>query len=301
MHTEAIDLFRDLSSGKATPANPCQTRVTCQLSQNLVPIFSFNSKEPPMPKNKVSDLITDQEIAFARLVLSGTMTDRDAAQAAGLNPDTAAYTKAKPRVRAYMLEHRAAMQQQLLEQESEKLRRQEQRREQVLDRLWEIAGLSPEITRGSITGQVKALSMIVAIEGLIPDRRAGSSDKKPVQPSSQAEIDPAACPPCPSRRAVEPAVGLGWQQGQTMDIPPEPALAQEEDEPGLAEPQTTPGSAGDVPSHPVTAVDPGESAFANRFSSSETTSSTSHIPASFPPPDTRRPFSIKKNSFAQHR
>ena len=125
-----------------------------------------------MPKNKALDPITDQEMAFARLVLSGTMTDRDAAEAAGLNPDTAAYTKAKPRVRAYMLEHRAAMQQQLLDQESEKLRRKEQRREQVLDRLWEIAKLSPEMTRGSITGQVKAISMIVAIEGLIPDRRA---------------------------------------------------------------------------------------------------------------------------------
>jgi hypothetical protein len=235
-----------------------------------------------MPKNKVIDLITDQEIAFARLVLSGTMTDHAAAQAAGLNPDTAAYTKAKPRVRAYMLEHRAALQQQLLDQESdlsrravEKLRQQEQRREQVLDRLWEIAGLSPEITRGCITGQVKAIAMIVAIEGLIPDRRAGSSDKKSVPPSSQAEIDPAACPPWPA--------------------------AQEEDEPGLAESQTTPGSTGDVPPHPVTAVDPGESAFANRFSSSETTSSASHIPACFPPPDTRRPFSIRKNSFNQHR
>ena len=54
-----------------------------------------------MPKNQVSDLITDQEITFVHLVLSGTMTDRQAAEAAGLNPDTAAYTKAKPRVRAY--------------------------------------------------------------------------------------------------------------------------------------------------------------------------------------------------------
>jgi hypothetical protein len=37
-----------------------------------------------MPKNKVSDPITDQEIAFARLVLSGAMTDRRAAEAVGL-------------------------------------------------------------------------------------------------------------------------------------------------------------------------------------------------------------------------
>jgi hypothetical protein len=57
-----------------------------------------------MPKNQVSDPITDQEMAFAHLVLSGTMTDRRAAEAVGLNPDTAAYTKSKPRVRAYMLE-----------------------------------------------------------------------------------------------------------------------------------------------------------------------------------------------------
>jgi hypothetical protein len=52
-----------------------------------------------MPKNTVTDPITDQEIAFAHLILSGTMNDRSAAEAAGLNPDTAAYTKSKPRVR----------------------------------------------------------------------------------------------------------------------------------------------------------------------------------------------------------
>ena len=72
-----------------------------------------------MPKNKVSDPITDQEMAFARLVLSGAMTDRQAAEAVGLNPDSAAYTKSKPHVRAYMLEHRAAVQQQLVQQEAD--------------------------------------------------------------------------------------------------------------------------------------------------------------------------------------
>jgi hypothetical protein len=72
-----------------------------------------------MPKNQVSDPITDQEIAFAHLVLSGTMTDRRAAEAAGLNPDTAAYTKAKPRVSAYMLEHRAAVRERLVQQEND--------------------------------------------------------------------------------------------------------------------------------------------------------------------------------------
>ena len=66
-----------------------------------------------MPKNPVTDPITDQETVFARLVLSGTVTDRQAAESAGLNPDTAAYTKAKPRVQAYMHERRAAMNEQL--------------------------------------------------------------------------------------------------------------------------------------------------------------------------------------------
>jgi hypothetical protein len=35
-----------------------------------------------MPKNTVTDLITDQEIAFARLILSGTMNDRRLSPAA---------------------------------------------------------------------------------------------------------------------------------------------------------------------------------------------------------------------------
>jgi hypothetical protein len=128
-----------------------------------------------MPKNEVTDLITDQEMVFARLVLSGTMTDRQAAAVAGLKPETAAYTKSKPRVRDYMLEHRAAVQKQLVQQEAEGLHRQSISREQVLARLWEIAKMSPELTRNSVTGQVKALSMIMAIEGLVPDRKQTKS------------------------------------------------------------------------------------------------------------------------------
>ena len=76
-----------------------------------------------MPKNTVSDPITGQEIAFAHLILSGTMTDRRAAEAAGLNPETAAYTKSKPRVRAYMIEHRAAVSERLVDQEADGLRK----------------------------------------------------------------------------------------------------------------------------------------------------------------------------------
>src|SRR5271163_3809311 len=162
-----------------------------------------------MPKNKVSDPITDQEIAFARLVLSGAMTDRHAAEAVGLNPDSAAYTKSKPPVRAYMLEHRAAVQQQLVQQEADGLHRLSLDREQVLARLWEIANLSPEMTRGSITGQVKAISMIVAMENLIPDRLAVSSQKKSPPAPTQPQIYAAACPP-------RPAVGRARQEATTI-------------------------------------------------------------------------------------
>src|ERR1700679_879180 len=161
-----------------------------------------------MPKNKVIDPITDQEIAFARLILSETMTDRRAAEAVGLNPDSAAYTKSKPHVRAYMLEHRAAVQQQLVKQEAEGLHRLSLDAEQVLPRLWEIAKLSPEMTRGSITGQVKALSMIIAMQNFIPDRHAVSSEKSPTAPA-QPQINASAW--------------LRKQQATTRDPPPSPA------------------------------------------------------------------------------
>jgi len=190
-----------------------------------------------MPKNTVSDLITDQEMSFARLVLSGAMTDRDAAQAAGLNPDTAAYTKAKPRVRAFMLEHRAAVQQQLAEQEAEGQRQLNLGREQVLARLWEIANLSPEMTRGSITGQVKALSMIIAMQGLIPDRRAASAKKESAPAPTDATFYVSA-----------------WRREQEENTPgpePDPAPAKEGDLPRVAEPEPVPASAANATPPPA--------------------------------------------------
>ena len=208
-----------------------------------------------MPKNKVSDPITDQEIAFARLVLSGAMTDRQAAEAVGLNPDSAAYTKSKPRVRAYMLEHRAAVQQQLVQQEAEGLRRLNLDREQVLARLWEIANLSPEMTRGSITGQVKALSMIVAMQNFIPDRPAFFGARNPpLRPS----------PPNLCRRLPE------------------------EDSPAVPEP--APSSAEEAPPNPG----PGQSAFVKPFNSSEAPPVAPYVPVCASVPDLRVGFSIKR-------
>src|SRR5258708_3430587 len=141
-----------------------------------------------MPKNNVSDPITDQEMTFAHLIMSGTMNDRSAAEAAGLNPDTAAYTKAKPRVRDYMRKHRAAVNERLVDQEAEGLRKLNLGRDQILNRLWELATLSHEATRGTIAGQINALSMIVAIEGLNPDRLRSPSGTQPTSPPAEPDI-----------------------------------------------------------------------------------------------------------------
>ena len=231
-----------------------------------------------MPKNKVNDPITDQEMAFARLVLSGTTTDRHAAEAVGLNPDSAAYTKSKPHVRAYMLEHRAAVEQQLVQQEADGHRRLNLDREKVLDRLWEIANLSPEMTRNSITGQVKALSMIIAIQNLIPDRRAISEKKSTPAPTAQ----------------IYPAAWLRKQQAATMEPEPSPAAAQQGDSPA---PPVPPAPVSRGAEEPPPSPGPGQSTFANSFSPSEALPRVPYIPAQPFVPDTRVGFSIKKNPF----
>jgi hypothetical protein len=248
-----------------------------------------------MPNNNVTDPITDQEIAFARLVLSGTMTDRRAAVAVGLNPDTAAYIKSKPRVRAYMLEHRAAVKQQLVEQDTEELRRFSLSRGQVLARLWQIANLAPEMTRGSASAQVKALSMIVAIEGLIPDRRAVSAPNKP-----------APLPVNPPFYVSE------WMRTQQNGESVAPQPPHEEAAP---EPQSASGGADDPPSP---SPDPTAIELSSRpelrrsvvegpavpgpLDSLQTTSSLPRVPmADYVAPDTRRPFSIDKNRFGRRR
>jgi hypothetical protein len=248
-----------------------------------------------MPKNNVDNLITDQEIAFDRLVLSGTMTDRQAAEAVGLNPDTASYSKSKPRVHAYMPEHRAAVEQQLVEQEAQELHRCSLVRDRVLARLWQIADMDPEMTRNSASSQVKALSMIVAIEGLIPDRhsarRAVSAENKPAPPP----VNP-------------PFYVSEWMRtkkdGESADPQPPSAPEQQDDKQEAApEPQSAPGSTDEPPrpTHDPT-LDVTESTFfAGPLNPSQTTSSAPRVPmADYVAPDTRRPFS-RDNRFGRRR
>ncbi len=249
-----------------------------------------------MPKNTVNDPVTDQEMAFALLILSGRMTDRQAAEAVGLNPDTAAYTKAKPRVRAFMSEHRAAIREKLVDQEVEGLRKLNIRRDQVLDRLWELATLSHEVTRGIIAGQIKALSMIIAIEGLIPDRRRSLSGKQPTAPPIEPDI---YSPPW-----------LRERQRQAAGEEPGDAVAATESQPDAAQvpdpvptpnpaPQTAPGVA------PEPNRDRNQPSVANPFINPEKLhrlpDATDSVFAGLLDTSPRLPFSIKRGPFGRRR
>jgi hypothetical protein len=149
------------------------------------------------------------------------------------------------------------------------------------------------MTRGSITGQVKALSMIVAMENFIPDRRATSQDKKsaPV-PNAQPQIYTSAWRR--EQQATTPAA--------TNDPQPNPAPAQEEAAPGVpAFPgmpwKPAPGPPAEAPSDP----DPNRSTPANPSSPSEATAPAPYVSGLRFVPDARGPFSNLKNPFARPR
>ena len=231
-----------------------------------------------MPKNIVTDPITDQEITFAQLVLSGTMTDRAAAEAAGLNPDTAAYTKSKPRVSDYMIEHRNAVKEKLVEKEVEGLRKLNLGRDQVLARLWELANLSHEVTRGSIAGQIKAVSLIIAIEGLIPGRPSPSATQ-PTAPPVNAEIYESE-----------------WLRKKQQDADPGDAVVPSEAKPVANEvphPEPTPQPTPPEPNHIV--ADPLVIPEGRMRVPDATGGAYDAVP------DTRQPFSIQKGRFGWRR
>jgi hypothetical protein len=259
-----------------------------------------------MPKNKVTDLITDQEMVFAHLVLSGNMTDRQAAETAGLNPESAAYTKAKPRVRAYMAEHRAALHEKLLAEESEGLRKLNVGRDKLLAHLWHLATLPPEVTRGNINGQLKATAMFASFAGIIPEASAAHPEQPPVK------VD-IYHPP--------------WfieQQAKNASQQSNPAVAQQEEEPAL--PSAEPAQAA-APDARNSGSDSGHNSVLNSVQDSildhgpQTASASG--PVSDPPrppgtriptfaelasspfasfvPDTRVPFSIDKTRFRNRR
>jgi hypothetical protein len=109
-----------------------------------------------------------------------------------------------------MTKHRAAVNEKLVDQEAQGLRKLNLGRDQILNRLWELATLSHEVTRGGITGQIKALSMIIAIEGLIPDRRVSPSATQTAAPRI---LEPEPTPgPAPKPANGQPFSSLDRNQ-----------------------------------------------------------------------------------------
>jgi hypothetical protein len=104
--------------------------------------------------------ITDQEIAFAHLVLAGKLTDRGAAEAVGISPGQAGYVKAKPRVKEYMAQHRALVRAGLVQLEVEALAKHNISREQILAKWWEFGNIDPAKTGYNTSGQTEALDYL---------------------------------------------------------------------------------------------------------------------------------------------
>ena len=97
-------------------------------------------------------------------------------------------------------------------------------RDRILTRLWELAALSSEATRGSIAGQIKALSMISAIEGLIPDRRLSPSATQPVATPRNAQIDDSGWRPKDQPAAAEQPADPLPQPRPSPSRPASPSL-----------------------------------------------------------------------------
>jgi hypothetical protein len=249
-----------------------------------------------MPKNKVNDLITDQEMTFAHLVLSGTMTDRQAAEAAGLKPESAAYIKAKPRVRAYMAEHRAALHEKLLAEESEGLRKLNVGRDQVLAHLWYLATLPPEVTRGNINGQLKATAMFASFGGLFPESSAQPSVKAHIYQSEWLREQRAN----EARQQSNPAVAQQAEEPALPSTEPAPAAAQDAGNSALDTGQNSVLNRGPQTGNPSRpASDPPQRLDTRIPTFAELASSrfTSFVPDTSSGPDLRVPFRIDKTRF----
>jgi hypothetical protein len=162
-------------------------------------------------------------------------------------------------------------------------------RDQVLTRLWELANLGPEITRGSITGQVKAVSMIIAIEGLIPDRRAASAQNKPAPPPVTADIYEAEW--LRNQRSAK--------TGDPEPTPPHSNCHPDRSEAQRRDPRFSQTSSQATP-NPTDVTEP--SVVAAPVNPSPKASLAPRVPmADYFAPDTRVPFSIKRNPFAPRR
>jgi hypothetical protein len=153
-------------------------------------------------------------------------------------------------------------------------------RVQVLTRLWQLANISHEVTRGSIAGQIKAVTLIIAIEGLIPGRPSPSATQ-PKAPPVKAEIYAAEWLQKPQQQAAGP---------HAADKDPGDTVALEEAQPGAGQvvhPEPTPPVDQNQPSPAKSLIPEG----------------IMRVPGAAGGfvQDTRQPFSIQKGRFRWRR
>lgn len=150
-------------------------------------------------------------------------------------------------------------------------------RDQVLNRLWELASLPSEATRGSITGQVKAISIIAAIEGFIPDRRSSTTRMQPAATPVEADIYQSEWLRNPKQQPADEETGDSVAAAEPQ--PPTP-------------PMPDPASA-TVPNQP----NPADSLLPKGFNWVPLATNGGFDGAR----DTRQPFSIQKGRFGRRR
>jgi hypothetical protein len=153
-------------------------------------------------------------------------------------------------------------------------------RDQVLTRLWQLANLSHEVTRGSIAGQIKAVSLIIAIEGLIPGRPSPSATRPTASPV-EAEIYAAE-----------------WLQKQQHQAP-DPHAADKDPGETVAPEEAQPGTGQVIHPEPTPPVDQNHPSPAKSLIPEE----IMRVPGAAGGfvADTRLPFSIQKGRFGWRR
>ena len=111
------------------------------------------------------------------------MTDREAAERAGIDPGRAAYVKAKPRVKEYMEQHRASVRAGLVQHEVEALAEFNISREKLLAKYLEFVNIDPKLTGYNTSGQTKALDSLWKALGFDDSKKPGEEEPEPEPPN----------------------------------------------------------------------------------------------------------------------
>jgi hypothetical protein len=123
------------------------------------------------PKRKTARELTpisEQEMAFCHLLITRNAKNRTEAQCAemaGFPPKSANVLKRKPRIQQYLMIYQTQFAAMMAQQEVDKMLALDIDRSALVRKLWMLANITPERTRGTITGQVDAIEQIAGMLG----------------------------------------------------------------------------------------------------------------------------------------